>query len=251
MDNLQLAITAAKAAGEIISQGYSSEHTIEVKTNQSIVTEVDKASEETIIKIIEENSEFPILSEETRSSISDEETYWAIDPLDGTTNFARKIPFFAISIALISHKKPIVGVIFNPALQELYSSEEGKGTFFNGKKVKAGTEKSLVFVNTGYNKEHKETYAKINAAVSPNFTIRKMGSTACELAIMARGSADGFICWGDELWDHAAGILLVREAGGMVTDWKGDNWTTDTNYVLAGNKTIHPHLLKAISSFSN
>lgn len=247
MENLQIAITASKTAGEIIANGFSQKHSIEIKSNQSIVTEIDKASEEVIIKIIEENSKYPILSEETRSHIENAETYWAIDPLDGTTNFARKIPFFAVSIALISHKKPILGVIYNPALQDLYAAEEGKGLFVNGQNSKIGNDSNLVFVNTGYSKEHKAKYAQINTLVAPDYTIRKMGSTAIELAMVVSGSADGFICWGDELWDHAAGILMVQEAGGIVTDWKGNAWTTDTNYVLAGNKTTHADLFNLIS----
>lgn len=243
MTNLQLAINAAHAAGEIIQEGFEQVHSVSEKENKSLVTEIDTAAEDAILKILGDSH--PVLAEETANTLKNESIYWAVDPLDGTTNFIRHIPFFAVSIALIKDNSPILGVIFNPITNELYTSEMGKGARLNNNKIKVSEEKSVVCVNTGYAAENNKKYAEVNAKVAnENYTIRKMGSTACELAMIARGAADGFICWGDALWDHAAGILLVREAGGNVTDWKGTHWNTDTDYVLAANKTLHPQLLK-------
>ena len=249
MSDLDLAIKAATEAGQIIQEGFLKTHNISKKPDKGFVTEIDTASEKKILEIL--GSSHAILAEETKSTIPNEETYWAIDPLDGTTNFIRGLPYFAVSIALMKSNIPVIGVVYNPIPDELFSAELHLGSLLNGTRIHTADKNNLIFVNSGYNLEHKIKYAENGKNLIPHYNLRKLGSTAYELASMARGVVDGFIAWGDELWDHAAGILLVREAGGIVTDWEGNEWTSDTNYVLAANKTIHPQLLKTISSYSN
>ena len=239
--DLNLAINAAKKAGQIILAGYSSKNIIDVKANKSQVTEIDKNSEHAIIQVLESGSKYKILAEETRSTMVSENAFWAVDPLDGTTNFIRRIPLCGVSIALVSNSQPVVGVMFNPITNELFTAEKGKGAFLNGEKISCSDESSIIFANSGYNLEHKEKFAQIVGS-SIDYSIRKFGTTAYELATIAKGGGDGFVAWGDELWDHAAGILLVREAGGIVTDWQGNEWSSDTNYVLASNKAIREDL---------
>lgn len=241
--DLKLAIDTVKKASEVIYQGFDKIHQISEKDNKSIVTEVDKNSEKAVLSALEKDSKYPILSEETRSTISSASSYWAVDPLDGTTNFSRQIPFCAVSIALVRNNEVVLGVVFNPFTDELFYAEKGQGAFLNDKRITVSDKQELLFANTGYNLEHKEKYIQVVAATGKKYTLRKFGSSAYELATIARGSADGFICWGDELWDHAAGIILVQEAGGIVTDWKGNAWTPEEKHVLAGNKTSHMSLL--------
>ncbi len=246
MSDLETAIKAAKIAGEIIHEGFHTALKVKEKQNKSFVTEVDTNSEEKIIQILEEESAYPILSEETRSSLKDQDVYWTADPLDGTTNFIRGINIFCVSIALIKNRQPVTGVIYNPITEELFTGEKNKGGFLNGEKISISDKESVIFVNTGYLPLHKEKYIQVVSKTAIQFFQRKLGSTAYELALLAKGSADGFICWGDELWDHAAGILLVREAGGIVTDWQGNEWSSDNNYVLAGNPKTHSKILQVI-----
>ncbi len=249
-ENLLLAIEAAKNAGQIILQGYSAQNTIDIKENKSQVTEIDKNSEKVIIQTLEAGSNYKILAEETRSEIGEEAIYWAVDPLDGTTNFIRRIPLCGVSIALIKDGQPVIGVMFNPILNELFTAIKGEGAFLNEAKISCSEESGIVFANSGYNSEHKEKFAQIVAATT-NYSVRKFGSTAYELACVARGSADAFVAWGDELWDHAAGILLVQEAGGIVNDWNKKEWSSHSNYVCASNKVIQDDLQVIIASVIN
>ena len=243
---LQTAIRAAYAAGEIILEGYTHKNKIDIKENQSQVTEVDKKSEEAIIKILEEESGYEILSEETRNEVSGSD-YWAVDPLDGTTNFIRRIPIFSVSIALIIKGEPVVGVVFNPYTKELYTASKGSGAYCNDEKISVSDEESVIFANSGYGEEHRVKFSKI-VYEGRKYYIRKLGSTAYELAIIAKGGGDGFAAWGDKLWDHAAGILLVRDAGGIVTDWNGNDWETDEDHVLASNQKIYSPLLVIVKN---
>lgn len=245
-DNLELAILAAQKAGKIINEGYKKNIKVSVKENNSLVTEIDIASENAIIDTL--SSTYPILSEESKTTIADnEEIYWAVDPLDGTTDFVRRIPLFCVSIALIKKGSPVIGVILNPISQELYQSEQDKGSFLNGQRIYVGTDANLIFINSGYGLESKIRSAEHFKRLIPEYWFRQFGSTAYELANVAEGKVDAFICHGDQLWDHAAGISILREAGGVVTDWKGNEWTTKENFVFAANSQAHKRILPLIS----
>lgn len=241
--DLQLAIKAARKAGEIIFSGYTTINIVDIKENQSQVTEIDKKSEDVIIQILEEGSRYKILAEETRNELSGENTYWAVDPLDGTTNFIRRISLCAVSIALIKDNEPIIGVVFNPITNELFYAEKNIGAYLNEDKISCSHESGILFANSGYSMENKIKFSQV-VNLTTNYSIRKFGTTAYELATVAKGGGDAFVAWGDEIWDHAAGVILVREAGGIVTDWKGEQWRVPSNYVLASNMNMHSRLLE-------
>lgn len=248
-NELQVAIKAARKAGEIILAGYTVENKIDIKENKSQVTEVDKNSEAEIIKILESESTHKILAEETRKELENETTYWAVDPLDGTTNFIRRIPLLGVSIALIHEGNPVVGVMFNPITNDFFVAAQGQGATLNEQKIHCSTESSVVFATSGYGEDQKRKIAQFVVA-SSQFTSRKLGTTAFELSCLAKGAGDGFVAWGDELWDHAAGIILVREAGGKVTDWEGNDWRHPSNHVIASNGIMHDQLLGIVKTLS-
>ncbi len=246
-NDLKLAVRAAEKAAELIRERYNKDYSIRVKEDKSLVTEVDIAAEKIIIDTL--SSTYPILSEETNSSIEpSKDTYWAVDPLDGTTDFIRQIPIFCVSIALIKKNKPTIGVILNPVTKELFYSEQNKGAFLNGKRINVGSKTKLAFINSGYGLENKMRSVEVLKKIIPEFWFRHFGSTAYELATVASGKVDAFICYGDQLWDHAAGISILKEAGGIVTDWKGNEWTTKIKYVLAANPNAYKKIQPLISN---
>lgn len=254
--DLQLAIKAAKAAGEVIKAEYGKVQTIEDKEDgaKGIVTNVDKESEEAILKILQSKSNYAIFSEET-GNIEGSNELWVIDPIDGTTNFSRNVPLFCLSIGLIRKNKIELGVIYNPVLDELYFAEKGKGAFLNEKRIYISTQQTLkgsvMFINNGYALEDKEKYVEVSKRLIPYSSLRKFGSTAFELCYVAKGSADAFISSGDELYDYAAGLIIVEEAGGKVTDWKGKGWNNTNSFILASNGKIHQELLQKIQNLQS
>ncbi|MDO8657229.1 MAG: inositol monophosphatase [Candidatus Levybacteria bacterium] len=265
--DLQLAIEAAKKAGEIIKAGYGNIQKIDNKDNGTIVTNVDKESEKAIINILQKKSNYAIYSEEI-GNIKGKDGLWVIDPIDGTTNFARGIPLFCVSIALMKttgtdsgqarmtreHTRPEIelGVIYNPVLDDLYFSEKEKGTYLNKKRIyvskQQNLQRSVVFINSGYSLEDKDRYAQVTKKLVPSCTIRKFGTTALELCFVAKGSADAFMSSGDELYDYAAGLIIVEEAGGKITDWKENEWDNSNSFILASNGKIHRELLQNLQN---
>ena len=253
--NLQLAIAAAKKAGEILRNGFGTMLHIEKKDEgKGIVTNIDKASEAAIIKILQK-SPYPILAEEgglvgTKSNI-----YWVVDPLDGTNNFSRQVEFFAISIALIKDNQVKLGVIYNPIKNLCYFAEKANGAFCNDHKIHVSKVDNLssttLFINYGYAHEAKLLSDKVTIRLNKLCKIRKFGTTALELCYVAQGSYEAFMSPGDELWDYAAGIIIVEEAGGKVSDWQGNPWNNSNSFVLASNGLIHEELIKQISDLQN
>lgn len=248
----KIAILAAKESGKIIEENSGKINKISFKKDKSSVTKIDLKSEKRIIQLIKNN--FPshnILREEGGGKIKDGYA-WIIDPLDGTTNYAKTIPLFAVSIALAYKRKPILGVIFDPLRKELYYAEKGKGAFLNGKRIKIGQQKELfktVILFSQY--RGKENYAKtyrilgkINKTCG---TFRFFGSAALSLCYIASGKADAFLGIGLNAWDLAAGNLLIEESGGRVADFKGRDWEIEKKDVVAANKKIHSKLLKIIN----
>lgn len=247
--DLQLAITAAKEAGKIVQEGFGKILQIEKKADgKGIVTDVDKKSEEIIIKVLQKSS-YPILAEEGGLVGKKSNTYWVVDPLDGTSNFSQGLPFFGITIALLRNNQVEIGVTFNPITSDCFYTQRGKGAYQNGKPIKVSSlSANLIFLSFGYTQEGRTRFVKAAEILLKNgYFIRKFGSSAIELCYLAKGTADAFICSGDELWDYAAGIILVEEAGGKVTDWKGNLWNNTNSFILATNGVIHEALLKQIS----
>ncbi|MFA6455884.1 MAG: inositol monophosphatase family protein [Bacteroidota bacterium] len=250
---LQVAIEAALEAGKFLKTNVGNIKHIERKIGQetNLVTEIDKQSEAMIIRKI--HSHYPlhaILGEEGGSSAQQSEFRWIIDPLDGTTNFTHGLPIFSVTIGVEHKGDMIAGVIYDPNADELFTAEKGKGAFLNGKKISVSTTDTLInsLVVTGfpYNvKENPENVIQHFINFLPVAQgVRRLGSAAIDLAYVACGRFDGY--WEVFLnpWDKAAGVLIVKEAGGSVTNFFNDS--TDTVFrpnTLASNGRIHQQML--------
>lgn len=253
MKEKQLAIKVAKAAGEELKKLFYSRRVKTVaKSKHEIVTTADLLAEKIIIKEIKKT--FPnhkILSEESGLTENTSDYLWIIDPLDGTTNFFMHNPIFSVAIALLYKKETILAVTYAPIIDELYVAEKGKGVTVNNKKIKAATRNKLSESYLTFCHGNKDE--NINKAISIYKTLKKegrdfrqLGSAAIELAYVARGITDCILIPGALSWDVAGGILMVREAGGKVTDFKNKKWTLDSKDMLASNGKIHNQLLKRV-----
>ena len=183
----------------------------------------------------------------------DKDRRWVVDPLDGTTNFLHGIPHFAISIALEQEGVPVAGVIYNPVADELYWAEKGAGAFLNDRRLRVSSRKNLpdALIGTGMpfmGRGDSIAYQRELQMIMPHVAgIRRMGAAALDLAYVAAGRFDGFWEAGLNPWDIAAGIVLVQEAGGFVTDIDGKSPALTADTVVAGNVLIHKTLAMAIA----
>ncbi|MDO8594264.1 MAG: inositol monophosphatase [bacterium] len=248
MDLLSVAIEAAKKGGAVVSDYFETAIEREVKADKSFVTAADKGSETAILREIKKH--FPdhgILSEESEEEKSSSPFQWVIDPLDGTANFLNGIPMFAVSVAVLKEGAPIAGVVYHPVGGSVYAAEKGKGMFWKGTPAcvsSDGPEHAMISFGPGKReKEHlNKMLYKAEGFVKSK---RYLGCTALELAFVARGGTEGFICIGLNKWDYAAGVLLVTEGGGKITDFAGKPWTFGSgDYFIASNGKIHGELLK-------
>lgn len=246
-----LAIEAAHQAGKLLRENFRHGHTFELKSGfRDLVTEFDRRAEEIIVSLIRKDfPEHSILTEEGSVRPTDTAPYqWIIDPIDGTTNFAHGFPFFAISIALYNEDEPLVGVVYNPIHDELFVGEAGHGAYLNGQPIRVSqTERlheSLVMTGFPYDErlipQHLRWWERFARKTQ---TLRRLGSSALALAYLAAGRADGY--WELDLkpWDMAAAVLIVREAGGRVTDLQGNRLNLYGGEVLATNGRIHEAMI--------
>src|SRR5579883_887068 len=238
---LNLAIHAAKEAGAILKNGLGKIHDIRYKEGEyNVVTEIDTLAERTIIDMIKaEHPDHTFLAEESGAAAALSEYRWIIDPLDGTVNYAHGLPIFCVSIALEVNGNVVLGAIYHPMLDELFSVEEKQGAYLNGKKISVSHEadfsKTLLVTGFPYNARENPDHC-IDHFV--NFLkrgrpVRRLGSAALDLAYVASGRLDGF--WEVSLnpWDVAAGSLLLKEAGGTITDMRGEPWNIYTPSLIA------------------
>ena len=251
---------AALAAGNIIASLYHKPHQVRYKGEIDLVTEADVAAEKTIVEILQKNHpEIAIMAEESHSVYSGppEEPVWIIDPLDGTTNFAHGFPWFATSIAYAEKGESLVGVIYAPMLDELFCACKGCGAWLNGSEIAVSTEDDFLrsLLATGFPYDVREKSEPVINALTKVLTrcqgVRRAGAAALDLAYTACGRLDGF--WEIQLkpWDTAAGLLLVQEAGGTVTDFKGDKYSPFIPEIAASNSHIHAPLCDLLQEFSN
>lgn len=250
-DELKLAIKAIQKAGEIIRNGYGQALDITVKdSSKNIVTQIDQASEKAIINTLQAGLPYAILAEESGKTGEIKDAFWVIDPLDGTTNFSRGIPFFSASVALVKEDTVVLGVTLNPLTDDLYYAEKGEGAYLNGKQIKVSEryEDAVVILNQGYSKEADSKYRQATDKLSPIFTLRRLGSSCLEYCLVASGGVEGFASFGDKPWDLAAGAILIKEAGGRVTDWRGNTWSIWNSYALASNNAIYEKLKENVDS---
>ena len=254
---LNIAIQAARNAARIIVRFVDRLDTISIneKNRNNFITQVDKLSEEEIIYTI--HKAYPnhtILSEEMKIQKYDDDYIWIIDPLDGTTNFIHGFPQFAISIALKYRETLEIGLIYDPLRQELFTTSRGNGAQINNRKIRVSSSKQLIYalIGTGFPFKEKgllPTYIETFKAVFLQSSgVRRAGSTALDLAYVAAGRLDGFWEMSLQPWNMAAGILLITEAGGLVSDFKGGKDYMENGNIVTGNPRIHKLLLEIISN---
>lgn len=237
---LTIAVRAARAAGQTIMRAYTELDRIEVdaKGVNDFVTSVDKEAEAAIIYQIRKSyPDHSIVGEENGENRGTNQDYlWIVDPLDGTNNFVNGVPHFAVSIAMQYKGKTEVAVVYDPVRDELFSAVRGKGAKLNDFRIRVNNVSDLggSLVATGFPfkaRQHTETYMKLfGETFSLCADLRRAGSAALDLAYVAAGRVDAFFELGLKPWDIAAGELIVREAGGTVTDFSGGH-----NYLLSGN----------------
>lgn len=246
---------AQKAARKLVRDFGEVEHLLVSKKGPAdFVTIADKKSEDTLVyelKKARPDYSF-ILEEGGKITGKDESNTWVIDPLDGTTNFIHGIPHFAISIGLMRDNDMFAGVIYNPIQDEMYWGEKGQGAFLNGRRIRVSSRKdvSQSLFSTGIpfmGSEKEERFLeRLEAVMSVSSGVRRFGSAALDLAYVAAGRYDGFWETGLKPWDMAAGIAIVREAGGFVTDIRGRKDMMDRGDIVCANDKLHPQLLKMV-----
>ncbi len=250
-NDLKIALEAARAAARVILEGFEKSVESRVKgDSKGLVTETDLKAEKVILDILSSKSNYGIISEESGLLAKGSGPKWIVDPLDGTNNFARSIPLFAVSIGLMYGNESLLGVIIDPINKKEYYAIKGGGAFCNGKKIihpKFDTDYiPMLFLNHGYPEVDRAKFKELSKRLASDFNILKLGTTAVELCYIASGSVDGFICSGDELWDFAAGIVITQEAGCIFTDWQGNPWDGKSNHLLISKPEIHSKLVELI-----
>jgi myo-inositol-1(or 4)-monophosphatase len=252
---LQVATEAAEEAGKVLETYWGKSFKIQEKTIAcDLVTEVDHEAEICILKVLK--SHFPehdILAEESGMNKSANHDFlWAIDPLDGTTNYAHQFPTVAVSVALIYQGKPIVGVVLNPIHRELFQAAKGLGATLNQHPIKVSETpalaKSLLATGFAYDrcKSDDTNYPEFCHLTHITQGVRRAGAASLDLASVACGRFDGYWERGLKVWDMAAGIVLVEEAGGTVSAYDGTPVKMDSGRVLATNGFVHNSLSREL-----
>lgn len=249
---------AARKAGEFIlsERANFTSKKVEVKGHNDFVSYVDKTAEELIVSDLK--SLLPdagFITEEGTEKQDDNPLKWVIDPLDGTTNFIHGVPCFAVSIALLQEKEPIVGVVYEINQGEMFTSWKDGGAYLNGERISVSESKtvSASLFGTGfpyYDYNLLDEYlALFKHLMQHSRGLRRPGSAATDLAYVASGRFDGFYEYSLSPWDVAAGVLLVREAGGIVTNFDGGSDAIFVQEIIATNPHVHPEFLKLLRSF--
>lgn len=256
----QQTITIAREAGAILLDYFHKPVEVMFKGTFDVVTEADKNAEKHIVNALQ--AAYPdhhIVGEEggnQGAAGSDADYHWYIDPLDGTTNFANKIPFFCVSIALADkNNTPLVGVIYAPVSDELYVAAQGMGATLNDKPLRVSGTTELANAVIVTNLPFTDNLAQYDKLFQANYFaprvrgVRRFGSAALEMCWVARGIADAYWEYPINRWDFMAGILIVREAGGTVTDYYGEPGTRliDEGQVFVSNTHLHPEILKGMA----
>ncbi|KXF76239.1 inositol monophosphatase [Paramesorhizobium deserti] len=253
---LNVMVQAAMKAGRSLARDFGEVQNLQVslKGPGDYVSQADKRAEDIVhTELSRARPDYSFLMEETGAiEGSDSQHRWLVDPLDGTTNFLHGIPIFAVSIALERQGQIVAGVIYNPAMDELYTAERGGGAFLNDRRLRVAARAKLqdAVIGTGVphlGRGHHGNYLlELRNVMGETAGIRRLGAVALDLAYVAAGRLDGF--WEDALfpWDIGAGILLIREAGGFLSDKNGGQDMFETKSVVAGNEAIHSALLKVL-----
>lgn len=244
------------AAGRVLQEGFAENFTVSHKsTLNDLVTEVDKRSEAVILESI--RSRFPdhaILSEEAGASAHAGAFRWIIDPLDGTVNFAHRLPICSVSIALEKEGEVIMGAVYNPFLKELFFAEKGQGAYLNDQPIRVSDQDQIqqAFLVTGFPYQWRDMphdpVQVFGYFIKQGVPVRRLGSAAIDLCWVACGRFDGYWEHHINAWDVAAGGLIVQEAGGVLTDFEGNPYRLTSSKLIASNGHIHEGILHAVQT---
>ena len=249
---LEVAKSVAKEMGKIQLKNFRKNLKVIRKSPKDFVSNVDLECQNIAYELLKKEFKYEILSEEKR--IQDDiktDLFWIIDPVDGTHNYISGLPNFGVSIALATKKEFLLGVIYLPYFDEMYYAVKNQGAFVNGEKIQVSKnndlEKSMItFDNQFYlNKKSFDVYKKI---VDSCFTTRILGSAVYDFCLIASGKVDARVWNNTKVFDFAAGLTIVNEAGGKVTDFSGSEINLDTHDILASNSFVHQELLTVINA---
>lgn len=256
-DDLKLAKKAARAAIETINEYKKKGINIRQKGYHDLVTDADVAAEKSILEILKnEHPDDLVLAEESasHSTLTTQRT-WIIDPIDGTTNFAHDFPIYCVSIALWIDRKPSIGVVIEVNRDEEFSAISGEGAWLNGKPISVSdtTNSEQGFVATGFpynDLSMIDPFLELLKVFMEELQgIRRPGSASYDMCCVACGRFDGFYEYSLHIWDVAAASLIIREAGGVVTDWNGEEGWPFGQRIVVGNTSIHKYLLDKIIDY--
>lgn len=252
----KIALRAAFAAGRVLQKKFYETRQVQSKGYRDIVTDADFAADLAARKILQRAfPAYAILSEEDRTPPRRAESVWLMDPLDGTTNYARRIPIFTVSIALTRRGQPLVGVVYDPLRRECFFAERGRGAYLNGTRIYASKIASLDQAVIGFELAREPSVRALGLKLFTHFasqsiTARIGGSAALSLCYIGAGRMDTYMQLTLSPWDVAAGILVVREAGGRVTHLDGKPATLKGGAYLAGAPRIFREYLKQIAKLT-
>lgn len=240
---------AARTGGQTLIEKFHAARDIRSKGLRDIVTDADVASQEAIVAIIRQH--FPdhgLLSEEGLSANDDSDYIWVIDPLDGTVNYAHCLPAFAVSVGLVAHGEPLVGIVFDPLRDYLFVAERGQGATLNGQPIHVSACANMANAVVGLDWARAPTLRarvldSLNQVAPVVGTVRAIGSAVLALCYVAAGWLDAYFHFALQVWDSAAAGLIVREAGGALTDPHGAAWTYTQPACVASNGIIHSTML--------
>ena len=250
---LETAIEAARAAGQIVMDMYHRPVQVRAKGFRDLVTEADVAAQEAIVNLIA--ARFPahaILGEEDLGSLDEVGEYtWVVDPLDGTTNYAFRFPVFSVSIGLAHRGEPVLGVVYDPLRDHLFHAEMGQGAFLNGTSLRVAEREELIGTLVAFDwarkPEIRESLLRVVSHVAPHVgTIRTLGSAALAPCYVAAGWLDAYFHIRLSPWDAAAGTVIVREAGGVATDFDGHPWRLTSSRFLCTSSVLHSKMVALI-----
>ena len=246
----EVARGAALKAGEVLTSRFGGTKTVSFKSRGNIVTDVDTTVEDEVRAILrDEYPEMGFLGEESSGDGTDHGYVWIVDPLDGTRNYASGIPFYSVVVGLALDGEPLIGVNYDPARGEMFEAEKGRGAFLNEHPIavsgKSAIEDSILGMDLSYNNVGARNGIVVVASIWPGMqTARIMGSAALGLSYVAAGRTDLYFHHQLEPWDQVAGLLLVEEAGGVVTDRTGQRAGLHSDGLVASNPALHAEFMR-------
>jgi myo-inositol-1(or 4)-monophosphatase len=256
---VNIAVRAARRAGEVMVRQMNQLESLNVveKSRGDFVSQVDQAAEAAIIEIIRDHyPDHAILAEESGAA-GDHEYQWIIDPLDGTTNYLHGFPVFSVSIAVARRGEIEHGVVYDPLRQEIFTASRGQGAQLDGRRIRVSKRTSLKpsLVATGFpyraNLKYIDRYmSMLRVVMLETAGVRRPGSAALDLCYVAAGRVDAFFEFGLQKWDIAAGALMIREAGGRISDFHGTDGYLESGNVVAGNPKTYAALSKLLAPFA-